>query len=223
MAGVYVGRPAVLGSRRGRPVRSGIVKRRVAAAELALSEVNLDGDRQADLRAHGGPDKAVYSYPTEHYPGWLERDPGTLGENVSTAGGDESGVRIGDRWAWGSAVLEVSQPRTPCFKLAMHTGRPEIIAEMLRSGSCGWYLRVLQPGTVPTSGTMALLARDEAAPTVAEVYRAANAGADADAGELAAGELAADEHRRLLDRAVRASALSEGWRRRLAGKLERLR
>jgi MOSC domain-containing protein YiiM len=220
VAGVYVGRPAVLGSRRGRPVRSAIIKRRVAAAELALSEVNLDGDQQADLSVHGGPDKAVYSYPTEHYPAWehdspepFELDPGTLGENVSTAGGDESGVRIGDRWAWGSAVVEVSQPRSPCFKLAMHTGRREIIAAMLRSGRCGWYLRVIRPGTVPTSGTMTLLARDEAGPTVADVYRAANA---------RAGELAAEEHRRLLYRAVRAPALSEGWRQNLAAKLTHL-
>lgn len=213
MAGVYVGRPAVLGSRRGRPVLSGIVKRRVAAAELALSEVNLDGDRQADLTVHGGPDKAVYSYPVEHYPAWtFELGPGTLGENVSTAGGDESGVRIGDRWAWGSAVVEVSQPRTPCFKLAMHTGRPGIIAEMLRSGRCGWYLRVVRPGTIPTSGTMTLLARDDDGPTVADVYRAANA---------RTGELPAEERRRLLDRAVRAPALSEGWRQGLAAKLRR--
>lgn len=213
MAGVYVGRPAVLGSRRGRPVRSAIVKRRITAAELALSEVNLDGDRQADLTVHGGPDKAVYSYPIEHYPAWaLELDPGTLGENVSTVGGDESGVRIGDRWAWGSAVVEVSQPRSPCFKLAMHTGRPEIIAEMLRSGRCGWYLRAIRPGTVPTSGSMTLLARDEAGPTVADVYRAANA---------RSGELPAGEYRRLLASAVRAPALSEGWRQGLAAKLSR--
>ncbi|WP_342670889.1 MOSC domain-containing protein [Pseudonocardia acaciae] len=219
MAGVYVGRPAVLGSRRGRPVYSGIVKHPVAAAELALTEVNLDGDEQADLSVHGGPDKAVYSYPAEHYPGWraepepYELYPGMVGENVSTSGADEWSVRIGDRWAWGTAVVEVSQPRSPCYKLAMRVGRQEMIAAMLRTGRCGWYLRVARTGRVPTEGPMTLVERDESAPTVGEVYLAAN---------VRAGELDPGQHRRLLERAVRAPALAEGWRHGLGAKLARL-
>lgn len=216
---MYVGRPAPLGSRRGRPVLSGIVKHPVAADELELGEVNLDGDQQADPRVHGGPNKAVYAYPAEHYPAWraepepFELDPGMVGENVSTSGADESSVRIGDRWAWGTAVLEVSQPRSPCYKLAMRVGRPEMIAAMLHSGRCGWYLRVARTGRVPTSGTMTLVERDELAPTVAEVHRAAN---------VRAGELDPAEHRRLLELAVRSPALSKGWRDALLGKLARL-
>lgn len=217
VAGVYVGRPAVLGIRRGREVSSGIVKHRVAAAELTLHELNLDGDQQADLTVHGGPDKAVYVYPAEHYPAWRAESfplhPGMLGENVSTSGADETGVRLGDRWAWGAAVLQVSQPRSPCYKLAMRVGQPQVVGAVLRSGRCGWYLRVLRPGQVSTSGEMTLLDRDEASPTVAELHRAANTHPK---------ELGPAEYRQLLQHAAAAPALTPAWRCGLHAKLARL-
>jgi MOSC domain-containing protein YiiM len=172
VAGVYVGKPSVLGHRRDRPVLSAITKTRVAAPVLELTELNLDGDRQADLTVHGGVDKAVYVYPAEHYPAWasdgFEAGLGDFGENLSLTGVTEDDVRIGDVWAWGDAVLQVSQPRQPCFKLAMRTGRQDIVPAMIDSGRSGWYLRVLRPGTVPTSGAIEPAERADG-PTISEV------------------------------------------------------
>ena len=171
--GVFVGEPSVLGYRRERPVLSAITKARVAAPELNLTELNLDGDRQADLTVHGGVDKAVYVYPAEHYPAWaaegFEAEPGGFGENISLTGATEDDVRIGDVWAWGDALVQVSQPRQPCFKLAMKTGRKDVTPMMIDSGRSGWYLRVLRPGTVPTSGAIELAERADG-PTITEVY-----------------------------------------------------
>ena len=170
---MYVGEPSVLGYRRERPVLSAITKAPVTAPELGLTELNLDGDRQADLTVHGGVDKAVYVYPVEHYPNWaadgLDAEPGGFGENVSLRGATEDDVRVGDVWAWGDALVQVSQPRQPCFKLAMKTGRKDVTPLMIDSGRCGWYLRVLRPGTVPTAGTIELVERADG-PTITEVY-----------------------------------------------------
>lgn len=171
---MYVGKPSVLGVHGREEVLSGITKSPVSAAEIALGEINLAGDDQADRTVHGGVDKAVYAYPAEHYPAWVAEDfdvsVAGFGENVSTAGADEKTVRIGDVWAWGDALVQVSQPRTPCFKLAMKTGRKDITPAMIDSGRSGWYLRVLRTGTVPTNGVMALKERDENAPTIEETY-----------------------------------------------------
>jgi MOSC domain-containing protein YiiM len=149
--------PEYLGDHRGQPISSGIAKRPVTAEFLWLDRLNLEGDAQADLEVHGGPDKAVYAYPSEHLSKWaaeLGQDlgPAPFGENLSTAGGTEDDVCIGDKWFWGDAVLEVCQPRTPCFKLSMHRGRGDIGRLVRNSGRTGWYLRVLQPGRVPVAG-----------------------------------------------------------------------
>lgn len=123
--------------------------------------VNLDGDDQADRRVHGGPDKAVYAYPIEHLEHWArelqqpdieEGETAPFGENFSVSGALESDVYIGDTWTLGSAVLQVCQPRWPCGKLAMHRRTNNVGASMRQSGRTGWYLRVLQPGSITTSG-----------------------------------------------------------------------
>ncbi|HET9690519.1 MAG TPA: MOSC domain-containing protein [Acidimicrobiales bacterium] len=184
---------------RGHGVRTGIRKRPVAAATLALSTTNLEGDGQADLAVHGGPDKAVYAYPSEHWPVWEAEigrpfGPAAFGENLTTAGATEDDVRIGDRWHWGDAVLEVCQPRTPCFKLALHSGTAEVGRRMRATGRSGWYLRVLRTGTVPTAGPVAVEAHP-AGVTVAAVTAAARSGdPDAIAAVLAVAALA-DEWR----------------------------
>ena len=157
LVAVNVSMPKHLGEHRGRPITSGIAKQPVTAEFLWLDKLNLEGDAQADLEVHGGPDKAVYAYPSEHLPAWSaelgqELGPAPFGENLSTAGGTEDDVCIGDRWYWGDAVLEVCQPRSPCFKLAMHRGRGDIGRLFRDSGRSGWYLRVLQPGSVPVAG-----------------------------------------------------------------------
>ena len=173
MAGVFVGRPSVLGYRGRTPVLSGITKTRVDAPELALSELNLEGDDQADRTVHGGVDKAVYVYPAVHYPAWeadgFPAELGFYGENVTVTGATEDDVRVGDVWSWGDALLQVSQPRRPCFKMAMKAGRPDVIPALVDSGRSGWYLRVLRTGTVPTAGPLRLVEKSEG-PTITEVY-----------------------------------------------------
>ena len=132
LAAVNVGTPTVLAETRGERVWSGIRKTPVpAAAQLWLSELNLSGDGQADLSVHGGVDKAVYVYPSEHLGAWRDQlgdelGAAPFGENLSTVGVLERDVHIGDVWSWGSARLQVTQPRWPCFKLALHRGRPDV-------------------------------------------------------------------------------------------------
>jgi MOSC domain-containing protein YiiM len=180
LVSVNVAVPELLGLHRGQPIISGIAKRPVTAESLWLDHVNLQGDAQADLEVHGGPDKAVYAYPSEHLPAWsaeLGQDlgPAAFGENLSTAGGTEDDVCIGDRWLWGDAVLEVCQPRTPCFKLAMHRDRGDIGRLLRRSGRTGWYLRVLRPGRVPVAGPVTVEPHPVGA-TVWAVHEAARPG-----------------------------------------------
>jgi len=178
---VNVALPEYLGQYRGHRITSGIAKRPVTGESLWLDHLNLEGDGQADLESHGGPDKAVYAYPSEHLPTWsaeLGQDlgPAAFGENLSTAGGTEDDVCIGDRWHWGDAVLEVCQPRTPCFKLAIHRRRGDIGRLLRQSGRTGWYLRVLEPGRVPVAGPVRVEPHPVGA-TVAVVHEAARPGA----------------------------------------------
>ncbi|WP_410655323.1 MOSC domain-containing protein [Amycolatopsis sp. lyj-112] len=216
---VFVGRPSVLGLKRDIPIYSAISKSRVEVPSLKLGEINLAGDDQADRTVHGGVDKAVYVYPATHYAAWSEQGfpvaAGDFGENASVVGADEYDVRIGDIWAWGDALVEVSQPRTPCFKLAMKTGRKDVIPAMIDSGRSGWYLRVLRTGEVPTSGRMLLEERDPVNPTIAEVYVASYTNvAQLDADRRAA-------YGALLDRVLAARALSRQYRDGLAAAKRR--
>jgi MOSC domain-containing protein YiiM len=182
LVSVNVGLPEVIGATRwGKPIRSGIVKRPVTTADICLDTLNLDGDRQADLTVHGGRDKAVYAYPVEHHPLWNEElgtdfGPGTFGENLTTAGWLEDEVRIGDVWAWGEARLQVSQPRSPCYKLATVTGRSDLLRRLVRTGRTGWYLRVLQAATVPVSGPIQVIERHPAGISVLLAHRASQPG-----------------------------------------------
>ena len=144
---------------------------------LWLSWLNLSGDGQADLDVHGGSDKAVYAYPSEHVATWTselgeELGDAPFGENLSTLGVLERDVAIGDVWQWGSATLQVTQPRWPCFKLSMLRGRDDIGPRFRASGRTGWYLRVLEPGEVPGSGPIELAQRDPAGVTVLDAHLA---------------------------------------------------
>jgi MOSC domain-containing protein YiiM len=178
---VNVALPEVIGVRRGRPVLSGILKHPVRSEIVEVGRTNIVGDGQADLRAHGGPDKAVYAYTADHFPWWTAQmkpdqpyGPGALGENLTIAGIDEAGLRIGDILQWGDAMLQVSQPRYPCYKLAMATHRPTIVKRFLESGRSGLYLRVLETGRAPVRGTICVRERDAAEVTVREAALAAS-------------------------------------------------
>ncbi len=175
---VNVATPRLLSREGAEPVYSAIEKQRVAPGTLLwLSLGNLAGDAQADLSVHGGPDKAVYAYPSEHLALWsqeLDDDlgPSAFGENLSTRGAVETDVCIGDIWRWDDALLEVSQPRWPCFKLALHRRRRDIQQRMKATGRTGWYLRVLQPGQVEVGSPIEVVACDPAGLTVADAHLA---------------------------------------------------
>ncbi|HXC56758.1 MAG TPA: MOSC domain-containing protein [Rhizomicrobium sp.] len=173
---VNVGLPRVIGARNGEAVLSGIAKAPVDAADVFVGGSNIAGDGQADLTVHGGRDKAVYAYPAGHWPWWesehgLACRPATFGENLTLAGADETEVFIGDRFRWGAALLQVAQPRAPCFKLAIHA-RADIPARMTASARCGWYFRVLEEGRAPVQGEL-VRENDTGGPSVRETFVAA--------------------------------------------------
>ena len=181
---VNVAEPSVLLRHSSGDVVSAIDKRPVAAASLRLGTLNLEGDRQADTRVtpaggqvHGGPDQAVYAFPAEHLPRIGEIvgsgiGPGFMGENVTLRGALEADVCIGDTWRWGGAVLQVTAPRGPCFKLGIRIGRQAARTIVREEGLVGWYLRTLAPGVVPTDGRITLIERHPAGVTVEVAHRA---------------------------------------------------
>lgn len=157
-----------------RTTRSAIGKQPVLGA-VRLNPLNLEGDRQADLRVHGGPQMAVYLYPSEHYAYWRAELPDTVlpfgifGENFTTEGLLESDVHVGDQFRVGQAVVAVTKPRVPCFKLEMTLGQPGFIKRFHTSGRSGFYLSVVTPGLVEAGNEFELVQRDPSMRTVAEV------------------------------------------------------
>jgi MOSC domain-containing protein YiiM len=158
---------------KGKPVRTSIFKTPVTG-RVPVTKLNLKGDQQSDLSVHGGIDKAVYAYPSEHYPFWREQLHGVdllwgaFGENFTTEGLDE-GIHIGDRFRIGSAEFAVTQPRMPCFKLGIRLSNPAIIKRFLQSGRTGFYFSVLVEGEVGAGDSIELIGRDENSLTVADI------------------------------------------------------
>ena len=171
---VHVGRPRDV-AQRGRIVRTAIFKEPVLF-RVAVRRLNLDGDRQADLRVHGGPDKAVYAYDLGGYEYWrrelrVDFPFGQFGENLTVEGMPETEVHIGDAYRIGSAVLQVSQPRSPCFKLALKMERPAFLKAFLASGRTGFYFRVLEEGEIGVGDDIRLLSRESESVTVERMTR----------------------------------------------------
>ena len=186
-------------SHRGRTVRTGIWKL-PAEGRVHAGEQGLAGDVVLDRRYHGGIDKAVYAYSTEDYAWWAdelgeELEPGRFGENLTTEGIDLLDARVGDRWRVGGAVLEVSEPRTPCYKLGARMGNLGFVKRFARALRLGAYLRVIEPGKLGAGDEIALIERPEHEVTVALVGRA----------RLHDGALA--------ERLLAAPQLSDEWRR----------
>ena len=170
---ISVGRPRAI-EWRGDTVLTSIFKSPVAH-RVHAGPTNLDGDQQSDLRVHGGPDKAVYVYPAEHYPWWrgeLE-DPGLswggFGENFTTEGLLEARVFIGDRFRIGSAEFAVTQPRMPCYKLGIRFGRPDMVKRFHHSGRNGFYLAVTKQGDVGAGDAIEQISQDERRLSVSDV------------------------------------------------------
>ena len=208
---IHVGRPQLV-MRDGEPVSTAIFKQPVHG-RVILRTLNLDGDRQADLTVHGGPAKAVYVYPAEHYEFWRHEFPemelpfGMFGENFTATGFSEATLNIGDRFGIGSAIVQVTQPRMPCYKLGIKFGRADIIKRFLVSERSGFYLAVLQEGEVGVGDEFQLLKRNEPSVTVKEVVRLYSR--DKNNAEL-------------LRRAIAVEELPASWRRYFQEKLQRL-
>jgi MOSC domain-containing protein YiiM len=196
---------------KGATINTGIFKQPVSGP-VPLRTLNLDGDRQADLSVHGGPYKAVYAYPSEHYPFWRDELPGMdlpwgmFGENFTTEGLAESDLDIGDCLQIGSAIVMVRQPRQPCYKLAAKFQRDDILERFLHSGRSGFYFSVEQEGTVEAGDSFEFLSRDQEAVTIAEMNR------------LFVYE---KYNRTLLEKAIKSSALPEDWRDYFLPRLSR--
>jgi MOSC domain-containing protein YiiM len=171
---VNVGRPRTV-EHRGRAVRTAIFKEPVHG-RVRVERLNVEGDRQADLRVHGGPDQAVYAYDLSGYEHWrreLSRPLpyGQFGENLTVQGLPETAVSIGDAYRVGGALLQVTQPRVPCYKLAMRMELPDFGKAFLASGRTGFYMRVLEEGETGAGDPISLEAADPARVAVAEMTR----------------------------------------------------
>ena len=168
---VHVGRARPLGAE---GVLSGFVKGAIQG-RVHVGALGLEGDEQADLRVHGGVDKAVYAYGVGNYPAWRADFPehaalfvpGGVGENLPMLGFDEHQVCIGDEHLVGSALLTVCQPRQPCYKFALRFNDPRVVHAMTRNGRCGWYYRVSREGELAAGDTVQLVARPNPQWTVA--------------------------------------------------------
>ena len=195
----------------GRTVSTGIFKEPIEGSVM-MGTLNLDGDKQADLSVHGGVSKAVYTYPIEHHEFWKGELPdaklcyGMFGENFTSEGLLEDNVNIGDRFRIGAAKVIVTEPRMPCYKLAIKFGRADMVKRFLASRRTGFYFAVLQEGKVEAGDTIELLSRDVNGITVADITR------------LYAFER---DDLKTLRRAVQVEALAESWRAYFLRQIER--
>jgi len=208
---VNVGRPRAV-MQDGDADFTGIFKDPVKG-RVTLRTLNLDGDGQADLSVHGGPTKAVYVYPSEHYDFWKRELPGMelpwgmFGENFTTVGLLESQLNIGDKFHVGSATVTVTEPRMPCYKLGIKFGRPDIVKKFLASERTGFYFRVLEEGAVGADDGVRLIERNNDGLRVSDVtslytHEKANLG--------------------LLRRAIKVEALPESWKSYFQHRLAKL-
>lgn len=208
LVSVKVGLPRLL-TWGGATFKTGIFKNPVSGGVM-LRATNLDGDRQADLSVHGGVNKAVYGYPFEHYEAWNAELPdpvrtwGAFGENFTTEGLLEADVSVGDRYRVGSAVVRVTTPRLPCFKLAAKFQRDDMIERFVRSGRCGFYFSVIEEGEVGAGDQFELLGREDPTLTIAEVNRLYTA---------------KSPDRESLQRSLDVKTLPESWRDRFRARL----
>jgi MOSC domain-containing protein YiiM len=196
----------------GQKVRTGIFKEPVEG-RVRLRTLNLDGDKQADLTVHGGPDKAVYAYPIEHYEYWrrlftnIEMSNGMFGENLTVDGLKESEVSIGDVFQIGTSKVIATQPRMPCYKLGVKFGRMDILKMFLASGRSGIYFKVLEEGEVGAGDTIEQIRKDPNGITISDVVR------------LYASD---KENIQMMQLAVKVEPLPDGWKHYFLEKIKRI-
>ena len=184
------------------PVSTGIFKKPVAG-RVMMRTLNLDGDRQSDLSVHGGPNKAVYVYPSEHYDFWKQELPdmdlpwGVFGENLTTTGLFETEINSGDKFRIGTGEVMVTQPRMPCFKLGIRFDRADMLKRFLVSERTGFYLAVLKEGEIGAGDEFQLLDKNTSGVRVVDVTRLFSS----DKGNVD-----------LMRRAIATEGLTESWR-----------
>jgi len=206
VVGVFVGMLRTVDN--GQPWVTGLFKEAVLGA-VRVTRTGLLGDGQADLVHHGGPDKAVLAYASSHYRAWRKEGaiedlkPGGLGENLAVEGLDEDVVCIGDTWQVGEVLLQITQPRTPCWKLERRWHLEGLVRRVLETARCGWYLRVLREGEVAAGMAMTLVERPHPDWSVARALQARvrRASVPEEAASLAS-----------------LFELSSSWRRELGGR-----
>jgi MOSC domain-containing protein YiiM len=196
----------------GQRITTGIFKEPVEG-RVNLRTLNLDGDRQADLTVHGGPDKAVYAYSMEHYDYWHGIFPdlpipiGMFGENLTVEKLIETEVNVGDVFRIGSATVIATQPRMPCYKLGVKFGRMDVLKKFLASGRSGIYFRVLKEGEVAAGDSIVQIREDSNRITISDIV------------QLYSNER---EDLQTMRRAVNVEALPKGWKRYFLEQIQRL-
>jgi MOSC domain-containing protein YiiM len=196
----------------GQKVTTGIFKEPIEG-RVELRTLNLDGDKQADLTVHGGPDKAVYAYPTEHYEFWrkvypnIEMPNGMFGENFTTEGLMEAEVNVGDVFKIGSSKVIATQPRMPCYKLGVKFGRMDVLKKFLASGRSGIYFKVLEEGEVGAGDSIIQIKKDTNRVGISDIVR------------LYASDR---EDIKTMRHAVKVEALPEGWRHYFLEQIKRV-
>ncbi len=207
---INVGRPREV-EWRGKIVRTSIFKDPVEGP-VPVHKLNLAGDEQADLSVHGGADKAVYAYPSEHYSYWRDQLPGmelpwgAFGENLTTDGLNESSLHIGDRLSIGSGEFLVTQPRLPCFKLGIRFDRPDMVKRFLKSGRTGFYLAVVREGSISPRDPIRVLSEAQPRISVAEFLRLYTEH---------------ENEQELLRRVIKVPGLPDGWREYFCNRLRK--
>ena len=187
---------------RGRSVMTGIFKTPVVG-RVMVRRTNLDGDRQADLSVHGGADKAVYVYPSEHYATWTQElgrsdlAYGQFGENLTVENMLEETVHIGDTFRVGGALVEVTQPRVPCYKLGLKMGSAKFPKQFLASHRTGYYVRVLEEGNIGEGDSIEYISTDPEQMTIRQAVHLA---------------FFEQEDVAMLEKVLRIRALSQDWR-----------
>ncbi|HZG58690.1 MOSC domain-containing protein [Paenibacillus sp.] len=208
LVSINVGKPKPM-LYKGREVLTAIDKRSVAGA-VPVRSAPLPNDEQADDVHHGGEDKALCAYFFEHYPYWEDvlgspLAPGAFGENFTLRGALEADVNVGDTFRLGEALLQITQPRVPCFKLSARHGRPTLEKEVAESGYTGFYFRVLEPGTAKAGDALRRETAHPAGVTVAEANRIMHRDKTDAAG---------------LRRLLSVEALADSWRATLEMRLK---
>lgn len=193
--------------------RSAIAKHPVAGP-VRIGTLGLEGDTQVNRKYHGGPEMAVHCYPLAHHDNWrdvigdhpLLSEPGAFGSNLAVDGVTETDVRIGERFRLGSATLEISQPRMPCATIERRFERGGMVADIMQTGRCGWYFRVIEEGEAQAGDGLTAIAETGASYTIRDIFKAlADAKVPCDAAYLEALEGCPE--------------LSREWRAKAAAKL----